>query len=354
MRASRLLFAVLLALLVSCSTGSNRGSIGQLKNTKVDLTDATIEGGFEKAMQSYQKFLEQTPESSMTPEAMRRLADLKIQQEYGTLEGASKSEKKAALDSSKKIDKPAAFDTPQIALVPAAEIPIIAEPVNMAKAGKGAGSKKKKAKEKAKESADEFEKRATKTEAVKSKIAVEAVKTPDGAGADLQSAGALEAIALYKKLLLKYPNYERNDQVLYQMSRAYEEIGQVEEAMKIMNRIVAEYPKSRYIDEVQFRRGEYFFTRKKFLDSEDAFKSIVDMGQSSSYFELALYKLGWSFYKQQLYEDALHRFVALLDYKVTTGYDFEHPKDNYDGKRIEDTYRVISLAFSNLGGSDAI
>ena len=34
-------------------------------------------------MQSYQRFLEETPETQRTPEAMRRLADLKIEKEYG-------------------------------------------------------------------------------------------------------------------------------------------------------------------------------------------------------------------------------------------------------------------------------
>jgi len=349
MRLVRFQLFVVVGLLASCGTSTNKGSIGQLNNTKIDLSDSKIEGGFEKAMQSYQKFLEQTPESSMTPEALRRLADLKIQKEYGTLEGATKSEKKAALEEAKKIDKPATFDAPKISSEPAPDVIADAKPAVVAK-----GGKKKKGKEKAKESGQDFEQRATKSIPIKSKIAAGAIVTPDGAGADLQSAGTLEAIALYKKLLDKYPNYDRNDQVLYQLSRAYEEIGQVEEAMKVMNRIVKDYPKSRYFDEVQFRRGEYFFTRKKFLDSEDAFKSVVEMGAGSSYFELSLYKLGWSFYKQELYEDSLHRFVALLDYKVKTGYDFEHPKDTFDEKRIDDTYRVISLAFSNLGGSDAV
>jgi hypothetical protein len=44
---------------------------------------------------------------------------------------------------------------------------------------------------------------------------------------DLERAGAREAIALYTNLLNEYPLYERNDQVLYQMSRAYEELGQI-------------------------------------------------------------------------------------------------------------------------------
>lgn len=350
MSYSRYLIAVLMMLLVSCASDSNKDSIGKLRDVKIDLSDTKIEGGFEKAMQSYQKFLEQTPESQMTPEAIRRLADLKIQKEYGTLEGATSNEKKAMLEEAKKIERPATFDVPKIAVTPEAGSLAAASPIILGKDDKK--KKKGKGKEKA-ESGDDFEKRATKSAAIKPKAA-EIIATPDGSAADLQSAGTMEAIALYKKLLLKFPNYDRNDQVLYQLSRAYEEIGQVEEAMKVMTRIVKEYPKSRYFDEVQFRRGEYFFTRKKFLDSEDAFKSIVDLGAGSSYYELALYKLGWTFYKQELYEDALHRFIGVLDYKIKTGYDFERPKDTADEKRVEDTYRVVSLAFSNLGGADAV
>ncbi|MEJ2698816.1 MAG: tetratricopeptide repeat protein, partial [Desulfuromonadales bacterium] len=164
----------------------------------------------------------------------------------------------------------------------------------------------------------------------------------------------LEAISLYKKLLKKYPQYQRNDQVLYQMSRAYEELGRVEEAMAVMDRLVRNFPHSRYLDEVQFRRAEYFFVRRKYLDAEDAYKAIVNIGVSSSFYQLALYKLGWTFYKQELYEEALDRFIALLDYKVSTGYDFAQTKDEIEHQRMEDTFRVISLSFSYLGGSEAV
>ena len=345
MSYSRLLFMVLATMLASCTSSSNKGSIGQLKDVKIELTDAKIEGGLEKAMQSYQKFLEQTPESSMTPDALRRLADLKIQKQYGTLEGATASEKKGTPRES----PPATFDAPKTP--PVAEAPVT---VGAALPVAPKGGKKKKGAADAKESGEDFEKRATQAAAIKSTAPAAALATPDGSGADLQSAGALEAIAMYKKLLDKYPNYERNDQVLYQLSRAYEEIGQTDGAMKIMNRIVHDYPTSRYFDEVQFRRGEYFFTRKKFMDAEDAYKSVVDLGGGSAYFELALYKLGWTFYKQELYEDSLHRFIALIDYRIRTGYDFEHPKGTSDEKRVEDTYRAVSLAFSNLGGADAV
>src|SRR6266545_4397637 len=114
------------------------------------------------------------------------------------------------------------------------------------------------------------------------------------------------------------------------MSRAYEELGQTEEAMGVMNQLVQNFPHSRYIGEVQFRRAEYFFTRKHYVDAEESYKSIVTIGISSSYYELALYKLGWTFYKQEFYEEALHRFISLLDSKVATGYDFAQTKDDLE------------------------
>jgi TolA-binding protein len=171
---------------------------------------------------------------------------------------------------------------------------------------------------------------------------------------DLQPAGPREAIELYEKLLTDYPSYERNDQVLYQMSRAYEELGQIEEAMQVMDGFVRDYPRSRYIDEVQFRRAEYFFTRRKYPDAAEAYGSIITMGTSSSYYQLALYKLGWTFYKRERYEEALDRFMALLDYKASKGYDFAQSRDKEEQKRVDDAFRVISLSFSNLGGANSV
>ncbi len=138
------------------------------------------------------------------------------------------------------------------------------------------------------------------------------------------------------------------------MSRAYEELGRIDEAMQVMNRLVHDFPRSRYLDEVQFRRAEYFFTRRRYLDAEEAYTAIVDIGVGSSFFQLALYKLGWTFYKQELYPEALDKFIALLDYKVSVGYDFAQTKDEPERKRMEDTFRVISLSFSYLGGADAV
>lgn len=313
-------------LLSACQSGGSKDTIAKLRHMHIEIKEEKIEGGLEKAMEGYRRFLEETPASAMTPEAIRRLADLKVEREYGLLSGATVAERRAtatALPPPERAARPAG--------TPASTVPaLVTESVTG-------------------ESTADFEKRTAQSQLPG--------PTAEGAGEgadDLERVGTVEAIELYKKLLNDYPEYARNDQVLYQMSRAYEELGRVEEAMEVMNRLVQGYPRSRYIDEVQFRRAEYFFTRRRYLDAEEAYGSIVTIGVTSSYYQLALYKLGWTFYKQEFYDEALHRFIALLDYKVSVGYDFAQTADEPERKRVDDTFRIISLSFSNLGGADSV
>ena len=305
------LFALSL-LLFSCQTPGAKDTLAGLRGAHVDIKEERIDGGLDKAMEGYQRFLQDTPGSSaLKPEALRRLADLKIEKEYGLLPDGGVARRR---------NPGSAPNSPETAGHPHAQPADPAVSVQH-------------------ESQADFEKRAG---------ALEEEGAPDSS--NLERRGAREAIALYQRLLTEYPHYEHNDQALYQMSRAYEELGQADLAMKVMERMVRDYPKCQYMDEVQFRRAEYFFTRKRYLDAEDAYQSVVNMGDRSYFYQLALYKLGWTFYKQELYDEALDRYIALLDYKVKTGYDFAQTKDKMEKKRIDDTFRVISLCFSNLGG----
>jgi tetratricopeptide (TPR) repeat protein len=100
--------------------------------------------------------------------------------------------------------------------------------------------------------------------------------------------------------------------------------------------------------------GRVLLHAQTLRDAENAYSGIIGLGPKSSFYELALYKLGWTFYKQDLYEEALHKYMALLDYKVSVGYDFDQKHEEEDERRVADTYRVISLSFSSLGGPDAV
>lgn len=332
-------------LLASCASNPDRETLAGLHDVEADVEDITVEDSLERAMDSYRRFLEETPEGVMTPEALRRLADLQIENAYGIMGSGEIIELPApaeaavsGADASPSSAAPA-LDAPESAIRSSSVVANSSTPPAQASGFA--------------ESDEDFESRTTEQYGFESAADTAALDLPDGA-ADPSLAGPLEAIAIYKRILEEYPYYERNDQVVYQMARAYDEIGQPEEAMAVMERLAGEFGYSRYLDEIHFRRGEFLFTRRQYYPAEEAYSQVVAMGPSSSYYELALYKLGWSFYKQELYEEALHRYIALLDYKQSIGYDFDESHDEDDERRVTDTYRVISLSFSNLGGPEVV
>jgi len=81
----RLCILSLSLVIAACATEDKHGRISQLDDVKIEIKDVNVKGGLDKAMAGYQKFLKETPESQLTPEAIRRLADLKIEKEYGTM-----------------------------------------------------------------------------------------------------------------------------------------------------------------------------------------------------------------------------------------------------------------------------
>jgi len=370
----RLPGAVLIAVygvsISGCASYGTEGTLATLKSVKIEIEEEVIEGSLEKALESYQRYLEETPETAMTPEAIRRLADLKIEKEYSaTAEISTSSPVLDAEEVAAKASTAGAAVSAEgradsaVKAVHTAQAGSMAAPgtevldANQAGAAIFAGADSDASNESGaiadiSESEKAFSERATREQQINSKKP--AIVSPTGKAEDLQVAGAMEAIELYIGLLKKYPLYERNDQVMYQLSRAYEETGQVEKAIATLNVMVEKYPESRHLDEAHFRRAEYFFTRKRYLDAEEAYQVIINMGRGSAFYELALYKQGWAYFKQELYEEALKDFIAMLDFKIDEGYELEQIDNKIEKKRIDDTYRVISLSFSYLGGAEAI
>ena len=114
---------------------------------------------------------------------------------------------------------------------------------------------------------------------------------------DLQGA---EAIRLYTTLLKGYPEYPRNDQVLYQLARAYEVTGQPDPALHALDQIVSRYPNTPQLAEVQFRRGELLFSAKRYPEAEQAYEAAIARGPQSGFYQQSLYKHGWSLFKQEI------------------------------------------------------
>jgi TolA-binding protein len=323
--------ALVTAVVAACAANPNKGTLGSLHQVAPDTREAQVDNGLDRAVQGYQRFLAETPDSQLTPEAMRRLADLKVEKEYGLL------------GDGKLVEVPAS----------AGSVRMPAPDVTHKIDARAADRKALKSTTAAPTEAD-IERRMTAQQPATASNSAPALDLPEGVDRSLERAGPLEAIKLYDDLLAKYPGYPYRDQVLYQKARAYDELGRTSESLKVMEQLIADNPRSRYIDEVQFRRAEHFFAHKKYRDAERAYTAIVSMGSATEYYELALYKLGWTLYKQEFYDEALQKYLALLDYKLSKGYDFDAKHPEAEERRIEDTFQVISLSLSNLGGPEVI
>src|SRR6266581_5300802 len=87
--------------MVGCAARPNKplgtaGTLADLRSVRPDVQETKVEQGLDEAMQRYRRFLEETPETAMTPEAMRRLADLRLEKQFGIRAGGAKPREMAA------------------------------------------------------------------------------------------------------------------------------------------------------------------------------------------------------------------------------------------------------------------
>src|SRR4051812_46033276 len=163
-------------------------------------------------------------------------------------------------------------------------------------------------------------------------------------------AQGAEAITLYTNLLKSYPDYPRNDQVLYQLARAYETTGQPDKALATLDDIVRRYPRTPQMDEVQFRRGELLFSSKQYRPAQDAYAFVVSKGDKSSYLTQSLYKHGWALFKQGLNADSLPSFAGVLDRTMLSKSTHKmvplEKLPRASRELADDTLRVMAITFS--------
>lgn len=165
-----------------------------------------------------------------------------------------------------------------------------------------------------------------------------------------------EAIKLYTTLLAVYPNYTHNDEVLYQLARAYDTTGQPDQALHTLDLIVQRYPDAADIDEVQFRRGELLFSARRYPEAQQAYAAVIARGAASPFYLQGLYKSGWSLYKASLPRQSLPVFAQLLDCELLAAGRVRPLTDlrRADRELVEDALRVMSITFSQDSGAQSI
>jgi len=187
-----------------------------------------------------------------------------------------------------------------------------------------------------------------------------AAETTAAAGAEPDYKAA---IARYEEFLKTYPQDARNDRVLYQLARAQEQGGDLESALKTLTRLVATFHGTLHADEAQFRRGELLFAMRDYKQAETAYAAVLGSGGASPFVERALYMQGWSLFKQGRLEEALQTFFGVLDFKlgglpanVRDEADLANVRalTRADRELVDDSFRVMGIALSNLQGAESI
>lgn len=166
-------------------------------------------------------------------------------------------------------------------------------------------------------------------------------------------------IARYQEQLALNPNAPNKEQVLYQLARAQEQAGELENAILTLRRLVAEHPRTAYIDEANFRRGELAFSLGQFDDAESAYIDVLNADRVTPFRERAQYMQGWTRLKRNQPDQALNAFFRVLDSKLAAspGSDKLASPDKFnkaDKELLSDTFRGISIALTQLKGTESI
>src|SRR4029450_6571529 len=103
------------ALMAGCAAHHDKaqaGTLAELRDVRPDVQDAKVGQGPDEAMHRYRRFLEETPETARTPEAMRRLADLRLEKQFGIRAGDGKPRERAAPEKAQAAPGAQGGDTP--------------------------------------------------------------------------------------------------------------------------------------------------------------------------------------------------------------------------------------------------
>ncbi|MBK1871910.1 MULTISPECIES: tetratricopeptide repeat protein [unclassified Marinobacter] len=167
-------------------------------------------------------------------------------------------------------------------------------------------------------------------------------------------SGAIDA---YTGLLAEYPERAGNDQIYYQLARAWEMRGMTDEQLAALDTLVTQYPGSAYWVEAQFRRADILFINGRYPEAEQAFHEVTlaakERNADPSFLMNAQYMKGWSQFKQGDYQQALFSYIEVLDLIMPVEQAAEAPEQRYQ-TLTEDLFRVMGLSLSYLDGAQTL
>ncbi|MEZ4273263.1 MAG: tetratricopeptide repeat protein [Myxococcota bacterium] len=144
---------------------------------------------------------------------------------------------------------------------------------------------------------------------------------PEGSESSLAGEKALEvqiskrlAIETYDKILTEYPNYDKNDEIMFFKGHEYRELGEFDEMLKDYETLISKYPKSPWAIEARLIIGDHHFDKSEFDAAEAKYQGILDLPESHLH-DMARYKLAWIRINQERFADSLKLFELAVKSK---------------------------------------
>jgi TolA-binding protein len=125
-------------------------------------------------------------------------------------------------------------------------------------------------------------------------------------------------MGIYERLLAKYPEYARRDEVLFLLGYNFAELNRGKDAIAEYSELIQKHPGSPLVPDAYIQLGNYWFDHNKLEAARENYEQAYKSNQPKIH-SYALYKLAWCDYNAGQFERALSRLQQVVEFADTRG-----------------------------------
>ena len=165
---------------------------------------------------------------------------------------------------------------------------------------------------------------------------------------------ALSALVVsYQNLLKNHPQHNSNEHIRYQLAKALDLQGKIDESLLEIELLLTRYPTTKYLAELNFRRGEIYYNFQDYSAAINAYDIVMNSPNNDNYLVNSIYMSGWSLFKLNRFPEADRAFLKVFEAIISAEkqlpyqneFSFNTLNDRYQNLAI-DTQRVLSVSLS--------
>jgi len=170
-----------------------------------------------------------------------------------------------------------------------------------------------------------------------------------------------QLVVSYQNLLKNYPRHSANEHIRYQLAKALDLQGRIDESLVEIELLLRQYPATKYLAELNFRRGEIYYNLQEYTAAINAYDIVMNAPNNDNYLVNSIYMSGWSLFKLNRFPEAdiefLNVFEAIIAVEKQLPYQNEFTFTALNGRYQNlaiDTQRVLSVSLSQQAQSESL